>query len=189
MSGQAIIVSAPSGAGKTSIVKHLLAELPRLAFSISACSRPKRESEVHGKDYYFLSADEFRAKIRHDDFVEWEEVYEGSYYGTLKSELERIWNEGQIPVFDVDVKGGLSLKKYFGSNALAVYIQPPSFEVLESRLRNRGTESEETLHRRLARAEFELGYAGKFDLMIINDSLEKACTDAVKEIIKFLEIN
>ncbi len=186
MNGKAIIVCAPSGAGKTSIVKYLLEKMPGLSFSVSACSRPKRENEIHGKDYYFLSGDEFREKIRLGEFAEWEEVYEGSYYGTLKSELERIWSEGRVPVFDVDVKGGLSLKKYFGQDALAIYVQPPSIEALESRLRNRGTESEETLVRRLARAEFELGYADKSDLVIVNENLEKACKDAIDAITNFL---
>ncbi len=186
MTGKAIIVSAPSGAGKTSIVKHLLATVPRLSFSVSACSRPRRENEIHQKDYYFLSADEFCEKIGHGDFVEWEEVYQGSYYGTLKSELQRIWDEGRVPIFDVDVKGGLSLKRYFGDDALAIYVQPPSMEALEARLKNRGTESEETLGKRLARAEFELGFANQSDLVILNESLEIACSEAVDAIIEFL---
>ena len=183
MNGKAIIVCAPSGAGKTSIVKQLLSELPRLSFSVSACSRSRRENEVHGKDYYFLTADEFRTRIQRGEFVEWEEVYPGNFYGTLKSELERIWNEGRIPIFDVDVKGGISLKTYFGSNALAIYIRPPSIEALESRLRKRGTETEETLRKRLDRAEFELGFANNFDLAIINESLEQACSDSVDAVI------
>jgi len=184
--GKAIIVCAPSGAGKTSIVKHLLETMPRLSFSVSACSRPKRENEIDGKDYYFLTADEFREKIREGAFVEWEEVYQGSYYGTLKSELERIWAENRIPIFDVDVKGGISLKTYFGSNALAIYIKPPSIAALELRLKNRGTETEETLRKRLERAEFELGFANNFDHAIINESLETACADSVDSISQFL---
>jgi guanylate kinase len=186
MTGQAIIVCAPSGAGKTSIVKYLLAQLPRLSFSVSACSRPMRENETEGKDYYFLTVDEFRSRIQAGDFVEWEEVYQGSYYGTLKSELERIWNEGRVPVFDVDVKGGLSLKTYFGSKGLAVFIIPPSVDALESRLRKRNTENEETLRKRLERAEYELGFAGKFDKAIINETLEKACCEAASVIQNFL---
>lgn len=186
MKGKAIIVCAPSGAGKTSIVKHLIATMPVLSFSVSACSRSKRENEVNGKDYYFLSADEFRQKIREGAFVEWEEVYQGSYYGTLKSELERIWEEGRVPIFDVDVKGGISLKTYFGSNALAIYIKPPSIAALESRLKNRGTETEETLRKRLERAEFELGFANNFDRAIINESLETACADSVDAITQFI---
>jgi len=185
--GKAIIVCAPSGAGKTSIVKHLLETMPRLSFSVSACSRQKRENEIDGKDYYFLTADEFREKIREGAFVEWEEVYQGSYYGTLKSELERIWAENRVPIFDVDVKGGISLKTYFGSNALAIYIKPPSIAALELRLKNRGTETEETLRKRLERAEFELGFANNFDHAIINESLETACADSVDSISQFLD--
>jgi len=187
MSGKAIIICAPSGAGKTSIVKRLLAEMPYLSFSVSACSRQKRESETNGKDYYFMSADEFRSGIRSGDFVEWEEVYPGSYYGSLKSELERIWNEDKVPIFDVDVKGGISLKSFFGLNALAIFIKPPSIEALQRRLRNRGTETGESLRKRLERAEFELGFENKFDLAVINESLEQACKDAGDAITQFLE--
>ena len=187
MTRKAIIVCAPSGAGKTSIVKYLLNEMPRLSFSVSACSRPMRENETDGKDYYFLTVDEFRVRILAGDFVEWEEVYQGSYYGTLKSELERIWEEGRVPIFDVDVKGGINLKTWFGSKALAVYIKPPSIEALESRLKKRGTENEETLRKRLERAEFELGFANNFDLAIINESLEQACSDSVDAVIQFMD--
>ena len=187
MKGNAIIVCAPSGAGKTSIVKYLLNAIPQLSFSVSACSRPVRENETDGRDYYFMSADEFRTRIQAGDFVEWEEVYPGSYYGTLKSELERIWKEGRVPIFDVDVKGGLSLKTYFGSTSLAVYVKPPSLETLESRLKNRGSETEETLRKRLERAEFELGFEKQFDFMIINETLEKACSEAASAIKGFLD--
>ena len=187
MTQKAIIVCAPSGAGKTSIIRYLLNALPYLAFSVSACSRPKRENETDGKDYYFLSADEFRERIEAGDFVEWEEVYPGSYYGTLKSELKRIWKENRIPIFDVDVKGGLSLKTYFGPRALSLYIKPPSIETLEKRLRNRGTETDESLKKRLGRAEFELGFASNFDLAIINETLEPACKSAAEAIIRFLD--
>jgi len=187
MTGKAIIVCAPSGAGKTSIVRYLLDARPHLAFSVSACSRPKRENETDGRDYYFLTSDEFRSKIDAGDFVEWEEVYPGSYYGTLKSELERIWNENSIPIFDVDVKGGVSLKKYFGTDALAIFIRPPSLGVLESRLRNRGTETGDSLKKRLGRAEFEMGFAGRFDLVIINETLETACKEAEKAIAGILD--
>lgn len=134
-----------------------------------------------------MTADEFRSRINHGDFIEWEEVYPGSYYGTLKSELERIWKEGKMPIFDVDVKGGISLKTYFGSHALAIYIKPPSIGALENRLKNRGTETEETLRKRLERAEFELGFANNFDLAIINESLEQACADSVDAITQFLD--
>ena len=183
---KALIVCAPSGAGKTSIVNYLLAGIPALSFSVSACSRPKRETETEGKDYYFLSADEFRSRIAAGDFVEWEEVYPGRFYGTLKSELERIWKEGRIPCFDVDVKGGISLKNYFGANAFALYIRPPSLRVLEERLRNRGTETEESLGYRLSRIEFEMGFESRFDGTVVNDHLETACKQASEIIMKFL---
>lgn len=174
----ALIISAPSGAGKSTIVRHLLRRFPRLAFSVSACSRPRRGNEVEGRDYYFLSEEEFRNRIANDEFVEWEEVYPGHLYGTLKSELERIRKEGRIPVFDVDVVGGLNLKKYFGDQALAIFIQPPSLEVMEQRLRLRGTDSEESLQKRLAKAEKEMTFASQFDCIVVNDDLEKAEKEA-----------
>jgi guanylate kinase len=184
---KAVIVCAPSGAGKTTIVKHLLATMPELAFSVSACSRKMRPGEVHGKDYFFITADEFRERIRRGNFVEWEEVYPGLFYGTPKAELERIWKEGRTPIFDVDVKGGISLKDYFRERSLAIYIRPPSLKALEERLRNRGTEDEESLKTRLARVEFELGLAEKFDRIVINDLLEKACSDTAALINSFLK--
>ncbi|NQV02877.1 MAG: guanylate kinase [Bacteroidia bacterium] len=183
MKKKAIIISAPSGAGKSTIVEHLLKRFPRLEFSVSACSRPKRGCEVAGKDYHFLSLDEFRNKIARDEFVEWEEVYPGSYYGTLKSELERIWKSGKVPVFDVDVVGGINLKRYLSEQALAIFIQPPSIQALEERLRNRATDSEESLKKRLVKAESELTYAGKFDRIVINDDLEKA-TSETEELVR-----
>jgi guanylate kinase len=186
MKRKAIIVSAPSGAGKTTIVKHLLSLFPELEFSVSACSRPKREKEVEGKDYYFITADQFRDKIAGDDFIEWQEVYPGSYYGTLKSEMERIWSEGKTPIFDVDVSGGINLKKYFGDTALAIFIQPPSLQELENRLRHRGTESEENLQMRLDKVEKELTFAGKFDQIIVNDEFSSASNKATELIKGFL---
>lgn len=171
MNGKAIIVSAPSGAGKTTLVKHLLRTLPVLEFSVSACSRAKREGETDGKDYYFITVEEFQNKIQNDEFVEWQEVYSGSYYGTMKSELIRIWSKGGTPIFDVDVVGGLNLKKYFGDQALAIFIQPPTLEVLQDRLRNRGTEDDESLMKRILKAEYELGFASWFDEIIVNDNL------------------
>lgn len=187
MTEKAIIISAPSGAGKTTIVKHLLETFPQLAFSVSACSRLKRVNETDGLDYYFITPDEFRNKIRNDEFVEWQEVYPGNYYGTLKSELARIQAIGKIPIFDVDVVGGLNLKKFFEENALALFIQPPSMEALEERLRNRKTDSEESLKKRIAKAEKELSVAGQFDRIIINDELESVINKAVYEVKNFIK--
>ena len=187
MKGKAIIVSAPSGAGKTTIVKQLLAVFPELKFSVSACSRLKREKETEGKDYYFITTDQFREKIFNNEFIEWQEVYPGSYYGTLKSEMERIWSEGKIPIFDVDVFGGINLKKYFGDTALAIFIKPPSLQVLETRLRHRGTESEENLQTRLNKVERELTYSGQFDHIIVNDEISTASSKAEELIKAFLD--
>ena len=186
MKHHAIIVSAPSGAGKSTIVNLLLKAIPRLEFSVSACSRPKRRCEVDGEDYFFLTIEQFREKISRNEFVEWVEVYPGSYYGTLKSELDRIWNLSKIPIFDVDVEGGLSLKAYFSEKALVIFIQPPSLEVLGERLQNRGTESEESLKSRLKRAEYELSLAGNFDQVVVNDDLEEAVAQATLLITNFL---
>ncbi|MFZ4521933.1 MAG: guanylate kinase [Bacteroidales bacterium] len=186
MPGKAIIVSAPSGAGKTTMVKHLLKVVNRLEFSISACSRKQREGEVDGRDYYFISAEDFRNKIVHDEFVEWQEVYPGSYYGTLKSEMDRIWSLGKSPIFDVDVVGGVNLKKYFGAQGLGIFIHPPSIEELETRLKKRGTESEETLRKRVDKAAYELTFAPSFDKIIINDNLEVKCREIVDVVEAFL---
>ncbi len=178
MEGKLIIFSAPSGSGKTTIVKQLLANNPNLGFSISACTRDKRgRSEQDGQDYYFLTPDEFRAKIDEDAFVEWEEVYPGAYYGTLKSEIERIWASGKHVIFDVDVKGGLALKNYYKERALAVFVKVPSLEILEDRLRSRGTETEESLSKRIFKMKFEWAFQDKFDVILVNDQL----ADAVKE--------
>ena len=179
MAGKAIIFSAPSGSGKTTIVKHLLAENSDLGFSISASTRDKRgRTETHGKDYYFLSPEDFKAKIDEDAFIEWEEVYEGNFYGTLKSEIDRIWKEGKNVIFDVDVKGGLNLKKYFGNKALAVFVKVPSMDALKERLKDRGTESEESLSRRLFKAKFEMTFQNKFDVVLINENLDKSLAEA-----------
>ena len=178
MEGKLIIFSAPSGSGKTTIVKQLLANNPNLGFSISACTRDKRgRSEQDGQDYYFLTPDEFRTKIDEDAFVEWEEVYPGAYYGTLKSEIERIWASGKHVIFDVDVKGGLALKNYYKERALAVFVKVPSLEILEDRLRSRGTETEESLSKRIFKMKFEWAFQDKFDVILVNDQL----ADAVKE--------
>ena len=183
---KAIIVSAPSGAGKTTLVKNLVAAIPELEFSVSAASRPKRDNETDGKDYYFISAELFREKIQHDEFVEWQEVYPGNYYGTLESELERIWSLGKVPFFDVDVVGGLNLKKYFREDALALFIQPPSVEVLETRLRNRGTETEESLRKRVGKSVQELAYADRFDKIVVNDLIGKSSSEAMRLVTEFL---
>ena len=178
-SGKAIIFSAPSGSGKTSLVKELMKQVPNLGFSISACTRDKRgRHEVHGRDYYFLSIDEFKNKIDQDEFVEWEEVYAGAYYGTLKSEIERIWATGKHVIFDVDVRGGLALKKYYGDRALAVFVKVPTIEMLEGRLRSRGTEDEEALSKRIFKMKFEWSFQEQFDVILVNDQLEVAVDEA-----------
>ena len=179
MEGKAIIFSAPSGSGKTTIVRHLLEKNPDLGFSISASTRDKRgRTEAHGKDYYFLTPEEFKKKIDGNEFVEWEEVYEGNFYGTLKSEVERIWKNGKNVIFDVDVKGGINLKNYFGDKALAIFVKVPSIEVLKERLHDRGTESEESLSRRLFKANFEMTFQDKFDKVLINEDLEHSLQQA-----------
>lgn len=179
MAGQALIFSAPSGSGKTTIVKHLLETNADLGFSISASTRDRRgRTEENGKDYYFLSPDDFKEKIDADAFIEWEEVYAGNFYGTLKSEIERIWSEGKNVIFDVDVKGGLNLKKYFGDKALSIFVKVPSLEVLEARLNDRGTESQESLSRRLFKAKFEMSFQDQFDIVLVNETLEKSLKEA-----------
>lgn len=184
--GKCVIFSAPSGAGKTTIVHYLLNEFPELAFSVSACSREPRTNEVDGKDYYFLGLAGFQNQIKADAFVEWEEVYANNFYGTLKSELTRIWSEGKTVIFDVDVIGGINIKKYFGDNALAVFVQPPNYEALEERLRYRSTETEEKIQMRLAKAKEELGHADQFDTILVNDDLTIACAAAKQLIEQFI---
>lgn len=185
--GKLFIFSAPSGAGKTTIVKHLLDSGLGLEFSISAASRDKRPNEEHGIDYYFLSAKEFREKIEKDDFLEWEEVYKDHYYGTLKSEVERIRNNGNHVIFDVDVVGGLNIKKYFGDEAFAVFVMPPHIDELENRLRGRLTENEETIKKRLDKAEHELSFSVNFDYQLINDNLDIAKKEAVQIVKGFID--
>lgn len=176
--GKVIIFSAPSGAGKTTIVKRILSGISNLEFSVSATSRAPREGEVSGKDYYFLDADDFRKKISEGAFLEWEEVYANSFYGTLKSEPQRIWDGGKHVIFDVDVMGGINIKKIFGPLALSLFIMPPSIEVLKERLTNRGTESPQSLQKRLDKAALEMSYAKQFDRIIVNDNLETAVEEA-----------
>ncbi|MBX2894982.1 MAG: guanylate kinase [Cyclobacteriaceae bacterium] len=179
MAGKALIFSAPSGSGKTTIVKHLLKHNPDLGFSISASTRDKRgRTEEHGKDYYFLTPEDFKRKIDGNEFIEWEEVYAGNFYGTLKVEIERIWSEGKNVIFDVDVKGGINLKKYFGDKALAVFVKVPSMDVLKARLQERGTETEESLSRRIFKAKFEMTFQDKFDVVLVNEELDKSLREA-----------
>lgn len=180
--GKVIVITAPSGAGKSTIVRKLLTQHPQFGFSISCTTRPKRENEVDGHDYYFISAEDFKRKIANNEFVEYEEVYEGTFYGTLKSEVERLWKERKAVLFDIDVKGALSLKKIYGENALTVFIAPPSFEVLKNRLTNRNTESAATLKKRLQRSEEELTYETKFDKAVVNGDFDIAYMN-VKNII------
>ena len=172
---KAIIFSAPSGSGKTTIVKMLVQQNPDLDFSISACTRDRRgRQEENGKDYYFLAPEDFKSKIDNQEFVEWQEVYAGNFYGTLKSEIERVWASGKNVVFDVDVKGGLNLKKYSGESALAIFVKVPSIEVLAQRLRSRGTESEDSISRRLFKAKFELSFEDQFDVTLLNQNLDES---------------
>ncbi|MDX9883447.1 MAG: guanylate kinase [Prolixibacteraceae bacterium] len=186
MKGKLIIFSAPSGAGKTTIVKHLLAGGFDLEFSVSATSREMRHTETDGKDYYFLSPEEFRRKVEAGEFLEWEEVYTGTCYGTLKSEVERIRNNGKHVVFDVDVIGGLNIKKFYGDQALAVFVKPPSVEELHKRLVARSTDSSEVIEKRVQKAEYELSFAPKFDVIIINENLEKAFAETEQLVKEFL---
>ena len=172
--GKLVIFSAPSGAGKTTIVHHLLSKDFKLEFSISACTRAQRPGEVHGKDYYYISLEEFKKSISLDEFVEWEEVYKNNFYGTLKTEVERIWKSGHHVIFDVDVDGGLNLKKAFGERALAVFVMPPSLESLRERLEQRETETPESITRRMGKAPIELQKSVLFDKVILNDDLESA---------------
>ena len=180
--GKLIVISAPSGAGKTSIVHQLLKDIPELSFSVSASSRERRENELHGKDYYFLGVEGFQQKIKEDAFLEWEQVYENQYYGTLKSEIERIWSEGKTVIFDVDVVGGLNIKKQYPKECLSIFIMPPSIEVLAERLIGRGSESDESVKKRLDKAEEEISKNKQFDTIILNDDFEIAC-EQTKEII------
>ena len=186
MAEKVLIFSAPSGSGKSTIVNHILSLHPEVEFSVSATSRAPRGSEVHGVEYYFLSEDEFREKIARDEFVEYEEVYAGSFYGTLKEEVRRIWAKDHVIIFDVDVKGGVNLKKYFGAKALSVFIQAPSIEELRRRLEKRGTDSPEAIDRRVAKAEEEMTYAPLFDRVLVNDDLETAFKEAEEMVDQFL---
>lgn len=181
-----IIITAPSGAGKTSITRRLLETYPQLSFSISAATRLRRNYETDGKDYYFLSLEDFKQRIQQNEFVEWEMVYEGKYYGTLKSELDRIWNNNQCPLLDIDVKGAIHVQQQYPETALTIFIEPPSVAELKRRLESRGTETEESLQARVNKASYEISFKEHFDKSIINDELEKACEQAKKIVEEFL---
>lgn len=187
MKGKLLIFSAPSGSGKTTIVRHLLDKFPQhLAFSVSACTRPCRDYEIDGKDYYFLSEEEFRSRIAHKAFAEWEEVYAGNYYGTLKAEIERLWAAGKNVLFDVDVKGGLKLKEAYGEQALAIFVKVSSEEEIKRRLNFRGTETEATLAVRMAKVRYEASFEGEFDEVLVNDDLENTLLIAEKLVEDFI---
>ena len=182
-----VIITAPSGSGKTSITRHLMKVYPQLAFSISAATRQARGVEKDGVDYYFISEDDFKQKIQQNEFVEWEMVYEGKYYGTLKAELERIWKEDRIPVLDIDVKGAIHVKQQFPESCITLFIEPPSVNELQKRLESRGTESAESLAARINKAAYEISFKDHFDKQIVNDDLEKACTEATSIIAEFIK--
>lgn len=183
-----IIITAPSGAGKTSITHYLLKTFPQLSFSISASTRQPRAQEVNGKDYYFLSQKEFHEKIKQNAFVEWEMVYEGKFYGTLKTELERLWKAHKYPLLDIDVKGAIHVQQQFAANSLSIFIEPPSVRELMRRLAARGTETEESLQTRVNKAEYEMSFMHHFNKIIINDDLAEACAEAQKAVEEFLQI-
>jgi len=187
MDGKLIIFSAPSGAGKTTIVRAMLDQVQNLEFSISACSRPKRENEIDGKDYHFLGIEGFKNKISENAFLEWEEVYKDHFYGTLRSEVDRIWANGKHVIFDVDVYGGVNIKQEFGDKALAFFVMPPSVEILEERLRKRSTDAEENIQKRMEKARQEINKAGEFDEIIINDDLDTAIAEALASVKGFLK--
>ena len=168
-------------------MRHLLEQVPDLKFSISATTRPKRDYEIDGKDYYFLTPEQFKERLANDEFLEWQEVYADQFYGSLKSEVERIWSNGQAVIFDVDVLGGLNIKKFYGDEALSVFIEPPTMEELENRLKNRGTETDASLKKRLAKAEYELSFARQFDKIVLNDDLKTAQQEMIDLVRDFLE--
>lgn len=188
MEGKAIIFSAPSGSGKTTIVHHLLQEIPTLSFSISATTRKKRPNEINGKDYYFLSTGEFRNKILHGELLEWEEVYTDTFYGTLKEEVERIWSDGMPVIFDVDVKGGINLKKALGAKALSIFVKVPNIKILGERLRSRSTEDEKSLKLRIDKATEEMKEETNFDKIVVNDDLDAAVRKAKELVVNFIKI-
>jgi guanylate kinase len=181
-----LIITAPSGAGKTSITKNLMEHFPQLSFSVSATTRSPRGTEQDGVDYYFISVDDFKNKIQHKDFAEWEMVYEGKYYGTLKSELKRIWSMGKVPILDIDVKGALHIRQQYPENTFSIFIEPPSVEILRDRLLSRGTENEDSLQTRISKAAYEISFKSEFDRIVLNDNLETACNEVRKVVGDFL---
>ncbi|HOZ98076.1 MAG TPA: guanylate kinase [Niabella sp.] len=182
-----IIITAPSGAGKTSITRYLLDKFPQLSFSISAATRSPRANEKEGKDYYFMSVEDFQKKIQKSDFIEWEMVYEGKYYGTLKKELERLWKENKYPLLDIDVKGAIHVQQHFPKTSLSLFIEPPSVRELARRLASRGTETEESLQTRVNKAEYEMSFSHHFNHIVVNDDLQEACDETEKLIRDFLK--
>ena len=187
MNNKLILITAPSGAGKTSITKFLLAKYSQLAFSISAATRQARLGETDGLDYYFLSVEEFNNRINNNDFIEWEMVYEGKYYGTLKTELQRIWQLGKTPILDIDVKGAIHVQQQFQQNCLSIFIKPPSVNALKERLQIRGTETQESLQDRVNKATYEISFQHHFNVIIVNDDLAKACVETETEILNFID--
>lgn len=188
MKGKLFIFSAPSGAGKSTIVQHLMKQGLGLEFSISATSRLPREGERDGREYHFISPEKFREMILRDAFIEWEEVYPDQFYGSLYTEVEKIWEKGKHAIFDIDVVGGLNLKNKYGDRACAIFVQPPSMEILENRLRSRGTDDEASLQKRVGKAMFEMEHAPQFDYIIVNDRLDKALAEAEKIVLEFLAL-
>lgn len=186
-SSKIIIITAPSGAGKTSITHYLLRTIPQLRFSISAATRQPREFEKDKVDYYFISLQEFQQKIQHNEFVEWEMVYEGKYYGTLKSELQRIWNMKKVPLLDIDIKGAIHVQQQYRQTCMTIFVEPPSVSELKKRLLSRGTETEESLRARLSKASYEISFKHSFDKVIVNDHLERACKEAEKIVNEFIK--
>lgn len=186
MKGKIIIITAPSGAGKTSITRYLLGKYPQLAFSVSAATRQPRGNEQDGVDYYFISEAEFQERIHNKEFMEWEMVYEGKYYGTLKSEMERLWKQNKVAMLDIDVKGAIHVQKQYPENSISIFIEPPSVDELKKRLIGRGIDSEDTINTRLNKANYELSFKHSFDKVIVNDNLDRACAETEQVVLDFL---